>query len=1045
MPKAKNENIILKIRKIFLDYTKHPFIISKNYPSAILLSQINTENDSESNSTTEENEEIDYTIGNYLIKNTLGKGNFGKVKLGIYIPNNEKVAVKILEKYRIKENSDEIRVKREFEMLSKFNHINVILVAEIFESKDAYYSVMEYCEGGELFDYIVKHKRLSEDESSFFYFQLINGLEYIHSLGIVHRDLKPENLLLTKEKILKIIDFGLSNYSPPAGAGGAGGVLSTPCGSPCYASPEMVAGKNYDGFKIDIWSSGIVLFAMLCGYLPFEDKNNENLFKKILKCNVDYPKYISNEAKDLLNRILVNDPDKRINIENIKKHPFFIRGKNLFDEEFNISKYSSRSLSKNEHDFKITISNIDISNIDNSNEKSKNNKENINGLNADLLSLSNEKNYDTYNSSFKECNSKSFTSIKIQEKNIKKNLNKEKEIKNKNININSKKEKEINLKKELKREKYKYKNIFDINKYKNKLNKKRKESQNKKRINHNNLTIYTKGRKEFKIYKNKINFNSNIVNEYMFRNNFGNRKYLKTEINKKKENLKKINYRNKANSNILNRKKKFYSKKMVDDIQLTSNKNKSIKFNDFNSYNRNIKSEIKNKINPIREYIKLKNNSLSKHNTNINSTINTNTVSLNNSKNKKQKGNILLNKKINKNYIIDIKGQKKKFNIISNKNKKTNLKNYLKIAPKLELKEKNKNGGSKNKEKNKNKNLQIKFEPKANIIENSNNNYTITEIEEAKLKNNFKYLKTKNNINKLKNLNDILRKNIYLTRNINKTIQENSYYRHTTNNSFKNIPFATIRNNNNSKTFFHFKKIIHNPYLKKVYKKKDTVTVKNTVINLNMVNSNLIISSTSKKNSKKNNSLNKKKIININLNSNHQSQISQNISKNKIKEINNKINNKFKLTSNFNLKYNLFRNLYKKNVLNSSQTWARTESNEINVNKMKIKLDEIMHKLKQNFFLQNSKHVKFNSMRLDELNKNKLKKITKTKTTLLSKPLSKKNNINLLYLGNKTISPKVKIIKKYNSHINNIDETNSKNYSFQKLNKLPKNINNCKK
>ena len=211
-----------------------------------------------------------------------------------------------------------------------------------------------------------------------------------------------------------------------------------------------------------------------------------------------------------------------------------------------------------------------------------------------------------------------------------------------------------------------------------------------------------------------------------------------------------------------------------------------------------------------------------------------------------------------------------------------------------------------------------------------------------------------------------------------------------------------------------------------------------------MVNSNLIISSTSKKNSKKNNSLNKKKIININLNSNHQSQISQNISKNKIKEINNKINNKFKLTSNFNLKYNLFRNLYKKNVLNSSQTWARTESNEINVNKMKIKLDEIMHKLKQNFFLQNSKHVKFNSMRLDELNKNKLKKITKTKTTLLSKPSSKKNNINLLYLGNKTISPKVKIMKKYNSHINNIDETNSKNYSFQKLNKLPKNIYNCK-
>ena len=214
-----------------------------------------------------------------------------------------------------------------------------------------------------------------------------------------------------------------------------------------------------------------------------------------------------------------------------------------------------------------------------------------------------------------------------------------------------------------------------------------------------------------------------------------------------------------------------------------------------------------------------------------------------------------------------------------------------------------------------------------------------------------------------------------------------------------------------------------------------------------MVNSNLIISSSSKKNTKQNNSLNKKKILNTNINSNHQSQISQNISKNKIKEISSKKSNKLKLPTNLNLKYNLFRNLYRKNILNSSQNWARTESNEINVNKMKNKLDEITNKLKQNSFIQNTKHIKFNSMRLDELNKNKLKKITKTKTTVLSKPLSKKNNLNLLnnYLGNKTTSPKLKNIKKYNSHINSTDETNSKNYSFQKLNKLSKNFNNGKK
>ena len=155
--------------------------------------------------------EGEYKIGNYLIKTTLGQGTFGKVKLGIYLPNKEKVAIKILEKDRIIEKDDEIRVWREFDMLTKFNHPNVILIAEIFESSDSFYIVMEFCEGGELFNYMVKNKRLSEEEAAFFYYQIINGLEYLHSLGIVHRNLKPEHLLLTNEYLLKIIDFQLSN------------------------------------------------------------------------------------------------------------------------------------------------------------------------------------------------------------------------------------------------------------------------------------------------------------------------------------------------------------------------------------------------------------------------------------------------------------------------------------------------------------------------------------------------------------------------------------------------------------------------------------------------------------------------------------------------------------------------------------------------------------------------------------------------------------------------------------------------------------------
>ena len=296
--------------------------------------------------------EKDFKIGDYIIKKTLGQGTFGKVKLGIYIPTNEKYAIKILEKSRIREKDDEIRVKREFQMLQVFNNINVILVAEIFETIDSYYSVMEFCEGGELFNYIVKKRRLSEEESAFFYYQIIKGLEYIHSLGIVHRDLKPENLLLTKSHILKIIDFGLSNYFNEDNIKNKK-LLSTPCGSPCYASPEMVAGKKYNGFKIDVWSTGIILYAMLCGYLPFEDKDNDLLFKKILECKLEFPHHLTHNSRDLIRRILVTNPDKRITIPEIKKHEFYRKGKIIFFQEFSFRKIPKKlQLDTEDFDYK---------------------------------------------------------------------------------------------------------------------------------------------------------------------------------------------------------------------------------------------------------------------------------------------------------------------------------------------------------------------------------------------------------------------------------------------------------------------------------------------------------------------------------------------------------------------------------------------------------------------------------------------------------------------------------------------------------------------
>jgi len=267
---------------------------------------------------------IDEKNSEYEIKDTIGKGNFGKVLLAINKKTKEKVAIKIIEKSKMNKYYSSIQIERELSVIGQMNHLNIIKIHKIVSDKNKYEIVMEYCEKGELYEYIVNKRKLEEDESAYYFFQLINGLESIHSKNIVHRDLKPENLLITKDNILKIIDFGLSNYHNPEK------LLTTPCGSPSYASPEMVSGKEYNGMLVDIWCTGIILYAMLAGYLPFEGNDNFSLFKKIIKCEVEYPSDTPEMALDLMEKILVNDPNKRITINDIKKHPFYLKGKKIF-------------------------------------------------------------------------------------------------------------------------------------------------------------------------------------------------------------------------------------------------------------------------------------------------------------------------------------------------------------------------------------------------------------------------------------------------------------------------------------------------------------------------------------------------------------------------------------------------------------------------------------------------------------------------------------------------------------------------------------------
>ena len=146
------------------------------------------------------------------------------------------------------------------------------LIQKIIETPTTLYLILEYASGGELFDFIVKKGKIEESLAAKFLQQLISGVEYLHKLNIVHRDLKPENLLLDDDCNIKIVDFGLSNFYKQ------GTLLKTACGSPCYAAPEMIAGKSYNGLKVDIWSCGVILFALLAGYLPFEDQNTKKLY-----------------------------------------------------------------------------------------------------------------------------------------------------------------------------------------------------------------------------------------------------------------------------------------------------------------------------------------------------------------------------------------------------------------------------------------------------------------------------------------------------------------------------------------------------------------------------------------------------------------------------------------------------------------------------------------------------------------------------------------------------------------------------------------------
>eukprot|EP00644_Phytophthora_capsici_P009884 jgi/Phyca11/119653/e_gw1.39.449.1 len=261
--------------------------------------------------------DIPIQLGHYRLGKTLGIGSFGKVKLAEHDITGHKVAIKILNRNKIRSLDMSEKVRREITLLRKMRHPHIIRLYEVIDTPTDIFMVLEYIAGGELFDYIVSKGRLAPEEARHFFHQIISGVEYCHFHRIVHRDLKPENLLLDADNNIKIADFGLSNSMED------GDFLRTSCGSPNYAAPEVISGSLYAGPEVDVWSCGVILYALLCGSLPFDDESIPNLFKKIRGGMYSLPSHLSEMARDLIPRMLVVDPMKRITIPEIRQHPWF--------------------------------------------------------------------------------------------------------------------------------------------------------------------------------------------------------------------------------------------------------------------------------------------------------------------------------------------------------------------------------------------------------------------------------------------------------------------------------------------------------------------------------------------------------------------------------------------------------------------------------------------------------------------------------------------------------------------------------------------------
>jgi len=255
----------------------------------------------------------------FLLGKLLGTGSYGQVRLATNITTGIEVAVKLMDKGLLKPEQID-RIHEEYNTMKQMNHPHIVKAVELVETEQYLILVMQYCRGGDLLELIKQRRRLREERAKNLFFQLISAMEHAHLTGYIHRDLKAENLFLLDNSAHHLVvgDWGF------AGKWEVAKVLTASFGSLHYAAPEICGGKEYTGPEVDLWSCGVILYAMVCGALPFSGSDEWNVYQKIVAADYHMPSHVSEDCASLIRILLVPSRERRATMLDVKKHPFLL-------------------------------------------------------------------------------------------------------------------------------------------------------------------------------------------------------------------------------------------------------------------------------------------------------------------------------------------------------------------------------------------------------------------------------------------------------------------------------------------------------------------------------------------------------------------------------------------------------------------------------------------------------------------------------------------------------------------------------------------------